>query len=872
MGIVFYLAVFFNSALGMVFEIASGRLVASFAGQSVYSWASVIGVFLGFCAIGNFGGGKLADRYSARSLIAPAFLMTSLMLFLAPVLNNVAGSSGIFRTFPFTVRIFLHVLVVVSLPSVMFGASSVFLARHLIFQSERKEFSFGLIYSLGSVACIFGALITGFFLVPVIGTAAIFHISASLMFFVSVMFFLFFRKYKEEIQEKNLELPEDAKFAKKDFRIIVVPAMICFLAGLSFMILEISGARMMSEEFGQSIFVWSAVMTTMLAAAAAGNISGAFLSEKFDSAKLLILALPITSAMFFLVPILRNKLFAFEMLSYGGLPLRISLYSAAILCLPAFFSGIVISAAAAHPVKVSGNSAGTYSGIIFAAASLGSIVGTLLVPFVLLGSFGVLKTVLLAGIIFIFLPPAVLPRKAWSYIPIALFAVFSLSIFIGGERVTPLLSKFGVVSQKDPLNIYRAESSYSLIKIQKDPYDKNLRRFYIDRLQHSESNAEDPLDLRYYYEKIYAEVIMQELEGEKSPEILVLGGGGYTFPHWMELSFESPELSVAEIDPAVTDAALEAFGLPEDTNMKIYDVDGGIFVSDLAADKNRLGKLDVIIGDAVNYLVVPFHLTSESFMMKIASLLKKEKGIYMMTVIDILDHGKFLKSILKTAEKAFRHVYVISTHCDKSRRDTFVVVCSDKKLELGNIPGILSGKVQNFSGRLWTSEEMGKELEGKYGTVLTDDFAPIEELMKELVLNDTEYFAQKSMKNAVAFRKKSKFAEAIAECDKALENRPGWFAAHYEKGISFAAAGKLDDAICEFRKSCEIRPELVFLRESLCRALMQKEDWGGAMEELQEALGYEPENRELRLKLAEVLYKAGMEEESKIEWLRATEK
>ena len=872
MNIVFYLAVFFNSALGMVFEIASGRLVAFFTGQSVYSWASVIGVFLGFCAIGNFAGGKLADKYSARKLVIPVFLITSLLILFTPVLNNIAGSSGIFRSFPFSTRVFLHILIVVSLPSIMFGTTSVILTRHLIFISERKEFTFGLIYSLGSVACISGALLTGFVLVPSIGTTAIFNISGAVMFFIFLLLFLIFRKHREKTDGKIQELPEPAKFAKIDFKIIAVPAMICFFAGLSFMVLEMSGARMLSEEFGQSIFVWSAVMTTMLAAAAAGNVSGAFLAEKFDSAKLLILAMPITSAMFLLVPILRNKLFFFEMLSYGGLPLRISLYSAVILCAPSFFSGVVISTAAARPVKVSGNSAGTYSGIIFAAVSLGSIVGTLLVPFVLLGNFGVVKTVLIAGSIFVFFPPAVLPRKALSYVPAALFAALSLAVFLGGGRLAPLICELGVMPQKDPLTIYRAESPYSLIRIQNDSYDKNLRRFYIDRLQHSEANAEDPLDLRYYYEKIYAEVLMQELKLEKSPEILVLGGGGFTFPRWIELSFEKPKLSVAEIDPAVTDAAFKAFGLPEDTGMKIYDVDGGIFVSDLASDENSLGKFDVIIGDAVNYLVVPFHLTSESFMAKVGKLLRKNEGIYMMTVIDILDHGKFLKSIVKTADKAFKHVYVISTHCDKFRRDTFVVICSDKKLELGNIPVILSENIPTFSGRLWTSEEIIKELEGKYGTVLTDDFAPIEELMKELIINDTEYFAQKSLKKAAALRKKGRFSEAAAECDRALENRPGWFAAHHEKGINFAAAGRLEDAIREFRKSCELRPDFVFLRESLCRALMQKKDWGAAIEEFQTALNYEPKNTELRIRLAEAFYKAGMEEESKLEWLRAAEK
>jgi predicted membrane-bound spermidine synthase len=53
---------FVGSGCLLVLELVAGRLLAPTLGVSLYTWTSVIGVVLAGVSLGNFVGGRLADR------------------------------------------------------------------------------------------------------------------------------------------------------------------------------------------------------------------------------------------------------------------------------------------------------------------------------------------------------------------------------------------------------------------------------------------------------------------------------------------------------------------------------------------------------------------------------------------------------------------------------------------------------------------------------------------------------------------------------------------------------------------------------------------------------------------------------------------
>jgi spermidine synthase len=201
-------------------------------------------------------------------------------------------------------------------------------------------------------------------------------------------------------------------------------------------------------------------------------------------------------------------------------------------------------------------------------------------------------------------------------------------------------------------------------------------------------------------------------------------------------------IDVAEIDPAVKRAANRALYLPPDdeTAITTYTMDARNLVDDLLRG-GAAGSYDFIFGDAFNDLSVPYHLTTLEFGAKLGELLKPE-GVYMINIIDIYtpDLGRFLGSFVATSMQNFGYVYVFSTSSDgpSEERDTFIVASSMRPLDirdLGDHPGD-----DPFDGLLfaWAENDvphgqMETVLERSGGLILTDDFAPVDNLLAPIL-------------------------------------------------------------------------------------------------------------------------------------------
>ena len=113
--------VFVSSLCIMVVELVAGRLIARYVGSSLYTWTSVIGIVLAGIAVGNYLGGRLADRYRPAQALASLFLVASATCLLIPMLNIRAGNWMLLRDQEWVFRIFSHVFLVFFLPSALLG-------------------------------------------------------------------------------------------------------------------------------------------------------------------------------------------------------------------------------------------------------------------------------------------------------------------------------------------------------------------------------------------------------------------------------------------------------------------------------------------------------------------------------------------------------------------------------------------------------------------------------------------------------------------------------------------------------------------------------------------------------------------------------
>jgi spermidine synthase len=106
--------------------------------------------------------------------------------------------------------------------------------------------------------------------------------------------------------------------------------------------------------------------------------------------------------------------------------------------------------------------------------------------------------------------------------------------------------------------------------------------------------------------------------GPAPKRVLIVGLGGGTLPMALAEVLPEAQIDVVEIDPAVTRVAKRYFGFKDGPKMKVFEVDGRVYVKRAI----REGKqYDAILLDAFDHEYIPEHLLTKEFLAEVKSVL-----------------------------------------------------------------------------------------------------------------------------------------------------------------------------------------------------------------------------------------------------------
>ncbi|MFC1962591.1 fused MFS/spermidine synthase [Chloroflexota bacterium] len=163
-----YFIVFSASACGMVIEIVAARILAPSVGVSLYTWTSIIGVVLAGISIGNYLGGRLADRFPSPSTLGFILLAGGILsLSVLPLLNIVPEA---LQALPLVPRIVFLTVTLFFLPSLILGMVTPVVIKLRLRDLSHTGNVVGKIYAVSTAGAIFGTFVTGFVLIHWIGT------------------------------------------------------------------------------------------------------------------------------------------------------------------------------------------------------------------------------------------------------------------------------------------------------------------------------------------------------------------------------------------------------------------------------------------------------------------------------------------------------------------------------------------------------------------------------------------------------------------------------------------------------------------------------------------------------------------------------
>jgi spermidine synthase len=497
------------------------------------------------------------------------------------------------------------------------------------------------------------------------------------------------------------------------------------------MAMEIASGRLIARQFGNSLYTWTSILAVILTGVSVGYYLGGRLADRFDmkgvtgwlsfgASLSILLSLTITHYLDIYTPL--------KDYSY---PVRIFGTTMMAFFLPSILLGSVSPVMVKRALNISPT--GSTIGLIGAISTIGGICGTISAGFWLIPILGPEGIVLTAALGMAFVAWSQKPKRLiycfWLILSAGFFylSVINPLLMIGGYRLTNGIEKLGF-HYTSANSLYTAESQYHTIIVYSGDSqisESKVRVLCLDHLIHGYFNPDDPGELAYEYERIYREITWHYNDTRDSIAALVIGAGSYTFPRWLQYEWPKAVIDVSEIDPAVVEANYRAIELPRNTSIHTHIDDARKFIENLPDSV----KYDFCYGDAFDDLSVPWHLTTLEFIQKIKKHLKPD-GVYLMNIIEKLQNGLFLGSSYLTIQKVFKHVYIFRPNRDKEpyRRDTFIIAASDRPLN----PDDWDQKY-GLCGLIFTETDL-QQLISKPGiTILTDDYAPVDNLLAPVV-------------------------------------------------------------------------------------------------------------------------------------------
>ncbi len=494
--------------------------------------------------------------------------------------------------------------------------------------------------------------------------------------------------------------------------------IITFIASFCTLVIEMVAGRILAPFVGVSIYTWTSIIGVILAGISIGAYIGGKLVDRFPSRKTLGWLLLISGLTALAIIPLTHLIAAYKFPL--SLMLRIFLVTTIIFFIPGCVLGTISPVVVRLTLKSLEN-AGHVIGKIYAISTLGAIIGTFVTGFFLISWMGTRTIILSMGAILILaavFSGALFQKKAFSILLLVILAPLIAGLHHYLYKV-PLTSKTYFYKESDYFTI-------KLIKTVSMDQKTDLEAMVLDNLIHSYVSLDNPLHIEYEYERIYADVLKWRFGKDSHFSSLTIGGGGYTFPRYMEASYPNTSVDVVEIDPEVTKIVYERLGLPATTRIKSYNTDGRWFVM------NCREKYDLIFADAYNDLSIPYHLTTREFAAQLKAILKPG-GLLMSNIIDNFQKGAFLPSYIKTLKEVFgENVYLISVSPDfeNTRISTFIVLACNGPIDIAEFDRFVKAQPKGHVTAVVVPDSLMTDfLTKRQAITISDDYAPVDNLV-----------------------------------------------------------------------------------------------------------------------------------------------
>ncbi len=502
----------------------------------------------------------------------------------------------------------------------------------------------------------------------------------------------------------------------RDYRLAWYGAAV-FLSSAVVMVLEITAGRLIAPYVGVSLYTWTAIIGVVLAGLSLGNWLGGRWADRGGNERAVGLTL-MAAGLFSLFSLLVLTIVApFLQASTLDLVSSSFIYVVTLFFAPAVMLGVVTPMLTTLALGLDAR-AGHVVGRMHALAALGSIIGTFVTGYLLIQYIGT-RNVIVGASVTVFL--------------------LAVPFFRAGSRVAPLALLAGAVALAGIVyaragfaNPCDRESNYFCLRVVDSSSDApfgTAKALILDHLMHGMNHDSEPGMMISPYVHLMDELVLQHFTPAPGTPLrfFFAGGGAYTQPRATQALYPGAQITVAELDPAVTETVRQSMYV-DVQGMEVIHQDARAVLSRLAGER----RFDVIIVDAFHDIAIPYHLLTREFVQLVRARLAAD-GLFATNVVDAFPDARLVKSLINTLATEFRYVDVwVDNLPNRDTRLTYVIAAHDTR----PVGDMLQAR-RGFE-RSWYRINVPL---GATGTPLaalpefTDDYVPVERLMAHLLFS-----------------------------------------------------------------------------------------------------------------------------------------
>ena len=435
-----------------------------------------------------------------------------------------------------------------------------------------------------------------------------------------------------------------------------------FASGAIVMGLEIATSRILTPIFGSTIYTWGGLIGVILSGLSLGYFLGGKLADDRPSFEK-ICGIVFSVGLFIVaIPFFASYVIDFSIAILPGTQYTPLLATFLLLMLPSVLLGFV----SPYVIKLGTSTlknVGNISGNLYSTATIGSIFGTFVTVFVLIPNISINHIIFGLGIVLIASSLIGLknpPKIIAVAVLIVLFVPWNSMSFHSFPHYGTL--------------VYEKETLFSHLDVTEFGDNRSL---YLDGVQHSSMNRNDPLDLVIDYTEYFHLGMMFNPD---ATNVLFVGGGGFTGPKNFLTLYPDTKIDVIEIDSDVIDVAKIYFDLPDDPRLQVFNDDARKHLS--LFEK----KYDLIILDAYASTYVPYHLMTHEFYQTLEKRLEPD-GVIVSNMLGSIEgsRSQIVKAVYKTMKETFPVAYVFPTESKPTNFQNIMIISSNQPYEFDRL-------------------------------------------------------------------------------------------------------------------------------------------------------------------------------------------